>query len=115
MRIAGRDLKSNKMLVRALEDIRGIGQTRAKYIVQQLKLLPNKKIKDLVNSEIDAISNFIENNFVTEGALLKEQMMNIKHKIDIRCYEGLRHQKGLPVHGQGTRTNAKTSRKKRSA
>ncbi|MFZ8847344.1 MAG: 30S ribosomal protein S13 [Candidatus Hydrothermia bacterium] len=106
-RIAGVDLPKNKPVFIGLERIYGIGIPLAMKILAQLDIEPNKKVKDLTEEEISKLKNVIENLRV-EGALKAEIQRNIKRLIDIKCYRGIRHLKGLPVRGQRTRHNART-------
>jgi len=106
-RIAGVDLPKNKPVFIGLERIYGIGIPLAMKILAQLDIEPNKKVKDLTEEEISKLKNLIE-NLKVEGALKAEIQRNIKRLIDIKCYRGIRHLKGLPVRGQRTRHNART-------
>ncbi|MDT7880614.1 MAG: 30S ribosomal protein S13 [Candidatus Hydrothermia bacterium] len=106
-RIAGVDLPKNKPVFIGLERIYGIGIPLAMKILAQLDIEPNKKVKDLTEEEISKLKNVIE-NLKVEGALKAEIQRNIKRLIDIKCYRGIRHLKGLPVRGQRTRHNART-------
>jgi len=111
-RIAGVDLP-NKHLYVALTYIFGIGRTTAKEICEKTKIDPNKKANDLSTEEISELRNVIENEYKVEGRLRTEISLNIKRLMDIGCYRGLRHRKGLPVRGQRTRTNARTRKGKK--
>ncbi len=111
-RIAGVDLP-NKHLYVALTYIFGIGRTTAKEICDKTKIDPNKKANDLSTEEISELRNVIENEYKVEGRLRTEISLNIKRLMDIGCYRGLRHRKGLPVRGQRTRTNARTRKGKK--
>ncbi|MCX7023501.1 MAG: 30S ribosomal protein S13 [Spirochaetes bacterium] len=111
-RIAGVDLP-NKHLDIALTYIFGIGRTSARKICDTTKIDPNKKAADLSNEEINELRKVIENDYKVEGRLRSETALNIKRLMDIGCYRGLRHRKGLPVNGQRTRTNARTRKGKR--
>ncbi|MEO0144304.1 MAG: 30S ribosomal protein S13 [candidate division WOR-3 bacterium] len=106
-RIAGVDLPKNKPVFIGLERIYGIGIPLAMKILAQLDIQPDKRVKDLTEEEIAKLKNVIENLRV-EGALRAEIQRNIKRLIDIKCYRGIRHLKGLPVRGQRTRHNART-------
>lgn len=108
MRIAGVDLNENKRIVFALPKIYGIGRSRALKICQETKINPEKKVKDLTPEEVNKIEKFIEEHYKVEGDLRREIQANIRRLIDIRCYRGIRHQRGLPVRGQRTRVNART-------
>ncbi len=106
-RIAGVDLPKNKPVFIGLERIYGIGIPLAMKILAQLDIEPNKRVKDLTEEEISKLKNVVE-NLKVEGALKAEIQRNIKRLIDIKCYRGIRHLKGLPVRGQRTRHNART-------
>ncbi len=106
-RIAGVDLPKNKPIFIGLERIYGIGIPLAMRILAQLDIEPDKRVRDLTEEEIAKLKNIVEDLRV-EGALRAEIQRNIKRLIDIKCYRGIRHQKGLPVRGQRTRHNART-------
>ncbi len=107
-RVVGVDLPKNKRIDIALTYIYGIGRSRAKEIVEKVGLDINKKVKDLTPEEVKALNEFIPKNYKVEGELRKEIASNIRRLIDINCYRGMRHKRGLPVRGQRTRTNART-------
>ncbi|MEQ1856129.1 MAG: 30S ribosomal protein S13 [Longimicrobiales bacterium] len=107
-RIAGVDLPRNKRVVIALTYIYGIGRTRARQIVEACGVNPDRRTQDLDDDDLARLRRQIESSFKVEGALRTETSMNIKRLIDIGCYRGLRHRKGLPVRGQRTHTNART-------
>lgn len=111
-RIAGVDLP-NKHVEIALTYIYGIGRTSAKKICESVKLDPQRNINDLSNEEVNELRKLIENDYKVEGRLRSEIALNIKRLMDIGCYRGLRHRKGLPVRGQRTRTNARTRKGKK--
>lgn len=111
-RIAGVDLP-NKHLDVALTYIYGIGRTTARKICEKTKLDPNKRANDLTSEEINDLRTVIENEYKVEGRLRTEVSLNIKRLMDIGCYRGLRHRRGLPVRGQRTRTNARTRKGKK--
>jgi small subunit ribosomal protein S13 len=111
-RIAGVDLP-NKHVDIALTYIYGIGRTSARKICESVKLDPQRSINDLSNEEINELRKMIENDYKVEGRLRSEIALNIKRLMDIGCYRGLRHRKGLPVRGQRTRTNARTRKGKK--
>lgn len=111
-RIAGIDLP-NKHLDIALTYIFGIGRSAAKNICSATKIPPEKKTNDLNQEEINELRRVIENDYVVEGRLRTEVALSIKRLMDIGCYRGLRHRKGLPVRGQRTKTNARTRKGKR--
>ncbi len=107
-RIAGVELPRDKRVEIALTYIYGIGRSLAKKILQQTGVNPDKRVKDLTESEVNILRETIERNYKVEGDLRREIAMNIKRLIDIGCYRGLRHKMNLPVRGQRTRTNART-------
>lgn len=107
-RIAGVDLPKNKRSEIGLTYIFGIGRSTSRKILKECGIDFDKKIKDLTDEEITKIRKIIENNYTVEGALRQQIGMNIKRVMDIGCYRGLRHRRGLPVRGQRTSTNART-------
>jgi small subunit ribosomal protein S13 len=111
-RIAGVDLP-NKHVEISLTYIFGLGRTSARKICEATKIDPAKKMNDLSNEELAELRKVIENDYKVEGRLRSETALNIKRLMDIGCYRGLRHRKGLPVNGQRTRTNARTRKGKR--
>ena len=112
-RIAGIDLPKNKRGEIGLTYIYGIGPSTAKYILQKAEIDVNKKVNEWNDEELTAIRNIITNEYKVEGQLRSEVQMSIKRLLDIACYRGLRHRKGLPVRGQRTRTNSRTRKGKR--
>ena len=112
-RIAGIDLPKNKRGEIGLTYIYGIGLSTARYILNKAAINHSKKVNEWNDDEQTAIRNVINNEFKTEGALRSETQMNIKRLLDIACYRGLRHRKGLPVRGQRTRTNSRQRKGKR--
>jgi len=112
-RISGVDLPKNKRGVIGLTYIFGIGRTSAEKILQKATINPDKKVNDWDDDEIVMIRRIISEDFKVEGALRSEIQLNIKRLMDIACYRGLRHRKGLPLRGQRTRTNARTRKGKR--
>jgi small subunit ribosomal protein S13 len=112
-RLAGIDLPKNKRSEIGLTYIYGIGRTTAQKILTKAGVERNKKISDLTDDEIAKIRAIITSDIKVEGALRSENQMNIKRLMDIGCYRGLRHRKGLPARGQRTRTNARTRKGKR--
>jgi small subunit ribosomal protein S13 len=107
-RVAGVDIPNNKRTEIALTYIFGIGRSSARKILQEAGLDCYKKVKDLSEDELDRIRKLIDKDFMIEGTLRATVRMNIKRLMDIGCYRGLRHRRGLPVRGQRTRTNART-------
>jgi len=107
-RIAGVDLPRDKRIEIGLTYIFGIGLTRSQQICEELDLSRDTKVKDLTEDEAARVRRHIEQNFQVEGDLRREIQQNIKRKIEIGCYQGIRHRRGLPVHGQRTHTNART-------
>jgi small subunit ribosomal protein S13 len=107
-RIAGVNLPTNKRVVIALQYIHGIGQTKAKEIVEKVRIAPERRVSQLTDQEVLQIREVIDSDFVVEGDLRRETSLNIKRLMDLGCYRGLRHRRGLPVHGQRTHTNART-------
>jgi len=112
-RIAGVDLPKNKRGEIGLTYIYGIGNSTARYILDKAGISYDKKVNQWNDDEQAAIRNIINNEMKTEGALRSEVQMSIKRLLDIACYRGLRHRKGLPVRGQRTRTNSRTRKGKR--
>ena len=112
-RIAGVDLPRNKRGIIALQYVYGIGGGRAKTILKQLSIDENVKVQDWTDDNVLHISRVIQDTYKVEGELRSEVQMQIKRLMDIACYRGLRHRKGLPVRGQRTKTNARTRKGKR--
>ena len=113
-RIAGVNIPNHQHTVIGLQAIYGIGQTRAKAICAIASVPADRKIKDLTDAEMDKLREEV-GKFTVEGDLRREITMNIKRLMDLGCYRGLRHRKGLPVRGQRTRTNARTRKGPRKA
>ncbi len=109
-RIAGVDIPRDKRVEVALTYIFGIGQTTSKNILAATLVNPDTRVKDLTEDEVARLREFIDRNYKVEGDLRREVDMNIKRLIEINCYRGIRHRRNLPVHGQRTRTNARTRR-----
>ena len=107
-RIEGVDLPRNKRVEIGLTYLFGIGPTRAKEILAETKVNPDVRVKDLSESDVAAIREYIGKNFTVEGDLRRETQMSIKRLIEIGSYRGLRHRRNLPVRGQRTKTNART-------
>jgi len=112
-RIAGVDLPSNKKIGIALTYIYGIGRSTAQKIIEESGIDFDRRVNTLTDEEIAKLRGIIEKGYKIEGELRTEVSMNIKRLIDIGCYRGIRHKKGLPVRGQRTRTNARTRKGKR--
>ena len=111
-RIAGVNIPTNKRVIVALTYIHGIGPTTAKRITEKLGIAPERRVQDLSDQEILQIRETIDADLTVEGDLRREVSMNIKRLMDLACYRGLRHRKGLPVRGQRTHTNARTRKGK---
>ena len=107
-RIAGIDLPRDKRIEIGLTYIYGIGRARAQKILEQAGVNPDTRVKDLTEAEISRLREVIDKQYKVEGDLRREVSMNIKRLIDIGCYRGLRHRRGLPVRGQTTKNNART-------
>ncbi|MBR5119788.1 MAG: 30S ribosomal protein S13 [Clostridia bacterium] len=107
-RIAGVDIPNNKRVEIALTYIYGIGRKSANDILAATGINPDTRAKDLTETEVAKLRDEIENNYTVEGDLHREVAMNIKRMVEINCYRGIRHRKGLPVRGQRTKTNART-------
>jgi len=107
-RISGVDLDPKKRLVIALTYIYGIGRTTSSKIIESLGFDHSRRVRDLTDNEIRQIRDHIEQNYTVMGELSSEVKTNIKRLMDLGCYRGLRHRRGLPVRGQRTRTNART-------
>jgi len=112
-RIAGVDLPKNKRGEIGLTYIYGIGRSTARYILDKAEISYDKKVNDWNDDDLNHIRTIITNEIKVEGALRSEVQMSIKRLLDIACYRGLRHRKGLPVRGQRTRTNSRTRKGKR--
>jgi small subunit ribosomal protein S13 len=107
-RIEGVDLPRNKRIEVGLTYIYGIGPTRACEILAATKVNPDIRVKDLTENDVSALREFISKSYKVEGDLRRDVQMNIKRLVEIGCYRGLRHRRSLPVHGQRTKTNART-------
>ncbi len=107
-RIAGIDLPREKRIDIGLAAIYGVGRTNAKEILSKAGVQPETRVKDLTDQEVTKIASVIQAEYVVEGDLRRQIQMNIKRLMDIGCYRGLRHRRGLPVRGQRTHTNART-------
>ena len=107
-RIAGVDLPNNKRVEIGLTYIYGIGLASSKKILEEAKINPDTRVKDLSEDEVGAIRKIIDSEYITEGDLRREVSLNIKRLMEIGCYKGIRHRRGLPVRGQNTKNNART-------
>ena len=107
-RIAGVNLPTNKRVVIALQYIHGVGQSKAQEIMEKVRIAPERRVSQLTDQEVLQIREVIDHDYVVEGDLRRDVAMNIKRLMDLGCYRGLRHRKGLPVRGQRTHTNART-------
>jgi small subunit ribosomal protein S13 len=114
-RIAGVDLPRDKRLEIGLTYIYGIGLTRAQQVCSETGVDPDTRVRQLTDDEVTRIRRYIEANFEVEGDLRREVQQNIKRKIEIGSYQGIRHRRGLPVRGQRTHTNARTRKGRRVA
>ena len=113
-RISGVNIPTNKKVNIALTYIFGIGTTRAKKICKDAKLDPSKRVNSLTEQELTTIRDLIDKSYIVEGDLRRDTAVNLKRLVDLGCYRGLRHRKGLPVRGQRTHTNARTRKGKSS-
>jgi len=107
-RISGVDIPREKRLEVSLTYIFGIGRTRAQQTIAATDLSPDTRVRDLTDEEVTRLRSYIDTNFKVEGDLRRDIAQDIKRKMEISCYQGIRHRKGLPVHGQRTHTNART-------
>jgi small subunit ribosomal protein S13 len=107
-RLAGVDLPREKRLEIALTYIYGIGRTRAQQTLRETGVSPDVRVKDLVDEDLVKLRDWLDANYKVEGDLRREVAQDIRRKIEIGCYQGIRHRRGLPVHGQRTHTNART-------
>ncbi|RYE73429.1 MAG: 30S ribosomal protein S13, partial [Hyphomicrobiales bacterium] len=107
-RLIGVDLPREKRLEIALTYIYGVGRTRAQATLAATGISPDLRVKDLGDAELVALRDFLEGSYKLEGDLRREVAADIRRKVEIGCYEGLRHRRGLPVRGQRTKTNART-------
>jgi small subunit ribosomal protein S13 len=113
-RIAGVDLPREKRVEIGLTYIYGVGRTRSQQILEALEISPDTKVRDLTDSEVVKVRQFIDGNYIVEGDLRRDVAQNIKRKVEIGSYQGLRHRRGLPVRGQRTHTNARTRKGRRA-
>ena len=107
-RIAGVNIPTNKRVVIALQYIHGIGSTKARQIVDKVGIADARRVSELTDQEVIQIRETIDRDYQVEGDLRRETAVNIKRLMDLACYRGLRHRRGLPVRGQRTHTNART-------
>jgi small subunit ribosomal protein S13 len=107
-RLVGVDLPRDKRLEVALTYIYGVGRPRAKETLEATGVSPDLRVRDLGDEELVKLRDYLETNFKVEGDLRREVAADIRRKVEIGCYQGLRHRRGLPVHGQRTKTNART-------
>ena len=114
-RISGVDIPREKRLEISLTYIYGIGRSASEQICDAADIDPSTRVRDLTDSEVNKLRAYIEESFKVEGDLRREVSQNIKRKMEIGCYQGLRHRRGLPVHGQRTHTNARTRKGPRRA
>ncbi len=114
-RIAGTDLPREKRLEIALTYIFGIGRSRSTEMLKDLEIDPGTRVRDLTEDEVSRIRRYIDQNYEVEGDLRRDIAQNIRRKIEVGSYQGLRHRRGLPVRGQRTHTNARTRKGKRVA
>ena len=114
-RISGVDLPRDKRIEIGLTYVFGIGRSRSLHILEALDIDYNTQVRDLSDAEVLRIRQFIDANYKVEGDLRRDVAQNIKRKIEIGCYQGLRHRRGMPVRGQRTHTNARTRKGKRVA
>jgi small subunit ribosomal protein S13 len=107
-RIAGVDIPREKRLEISLTYVFGIGRTTSQKIIAELGLNPNTRVRDLTDEEVNRIRTYVDANLKVEGDLRRDVQQDIRRKMEIGCWQGLRHRKGLPVRGQRTQTNART-------
>ncbi len=107
-RIAGVNIPTNKRVVIALQYIHGIGANYAKKICETVNIAPERRVNELTDAEVIQIRESIDRDYMVEGDLRRDTAVNIKRLMDLGCYRGLRHRRGLPVRGQRTHTNART-------
>jgi small subunit ribosomal protein S13 len=107
-RISGVDIPREKRLVISLTYIFGVGRTAAEHICEATGIDQSTRVRDLTDAEVNSLRAYIDEHLKVEGDLRREVSQNIKRKMEIGCYQGLRHRRGLPVHGQRTHTNART-------
>jgi small subunit ribosomal protein S13 len=109
-RIAGVDIPREKRVEISLRYLYGIGPTNSRDVLRKAKVSPDTRVKDLTEEEVNRIREIVDKGYKVEGDLRREVNLNIKRMVEIGCYRGVRHRRNLPVHGQRTRTNARTKR-----
>jgi small subunit ribosomal protein S13 len=114
-RISGVDIPREKRVEIALTYVFGIGRTRAQETLENTGVNPDTRVRDLAEEDLVKIREYVDANYKTEGDLRREFQADIRRKVEIGCYQGLRHRRGLPVHGQRTHTNARTRKGPRRA
>jgi small subunit ribosomal protein S13 len=114
-RLAGVDLPREKRIEIALTYVYGIGRTRSQQTLAETGVNPNIRVRDITEDDLIKLREFIDANYKVEGDLRREVAADIRRKVEIGCYQGLRHRRGLPVHGQRTHTNARTRKGPRRA
>jgi len=114
-RLAGVDLPREKRVEVALTYVFGIGRTLAQQTLSETGVSPDTRVRDLTEEDLVKINKYVDDNLRVEGDLRREIQADIRRKVEIGCYEGLRHRRGLPVHGQRTKTNARTRKGPRRA
>lgn len=107
-RIAGVNIPTNKRVEVALQYIHGIGASRAREIIEKVNIPPERRVNEMSDSEVIQLRETVDRDYMVEGDLRRDVAMNIKRLMDLGCYRGLRHRRGLPVRGQRTHTNART-------
>jgi len=107
-RIAGVNIPTGKRVVIALQYIHGIGPAKAREVTEKVNITPDRRVNELSDAEVLMLRETIDRDYVVEGDLRRETAMNIKRLMDLGCYRGLRHRRGLPARGQRTHTNART-------
>ncbi|MCX5771980.1 MAG: 30S ribosomal protein S13 [Candidatus Hydrogenedentes bacterium] len=114
-RVVGVDLPRDKRIEVGIQAIYGIGPTRAREILGKAGVNPDRRVRDLTDEEVSKLSRVVENDYKVEGDLRREVTSNVKRLMDINCYRGMRHKRGLPTRGQRTHTNARTRKGPRRA
>jgi small subunit ribosomal protein S13 len=114
-RLSGVDLPREKRVEIALTYVFGIGRSRAQEILENTGVSPDVRVRDLPEEDLVKIAKYVDDNYTTEGDLRRSIQADIRRKVEIGCYQGLRHRRGLPVHGQRTHTNARTRKGPRRA